>query len=107
MSVTTHAPPASHGAVITSLHDVVALAAESRLLRSPYGEHRHVSCEFGEGILTLRGRVSSYYLKQIAQYLVCRVSGVAEIDNQLSVEPTPSSARSGLPWSSYPAKAGN
>ncbi len=71
--------------IISSLQDITTVAAESRLLRSPYVELRRISCEFREGILTLRGCVSSYYLKQIAQNLVGQLAGVMEIDNRVNV----------------------
>lgn len=75
----------SRTTVISSLEDAMALAAEARLLNSPYVELRHVSCEFNHGVLRLRGHVPRYYLKQIAQNLVSRLSGVVEVDNQLDV----------------------
>jgi osmotically-inducible protein OsmY len=92
MQATTEAAPpaASRTAVISSLEDVVTLAAQARLMRSPYLELHHVLCEFHEGILTLRGCVSCYHLKQVAQSAVRRLDGVAEIDNQLDVAPFPS-----------------
>lgn len=76
--------------VISSVEDVVTVAAQARLMRSPYLELHHVLCEFHEGVLTLRGCVSRYYLKQVAQNAVRRLDGVAEIDNQLDVAPFPS-----------------
>jgi len=60
-------------------------AARQRLRQSRYPELRAVSCEFHEGVLTLRGRVPSYYLKQMAQSLADRIPGVVELDNQLEV----------------------
>ena len=80
-------PAASYTKVISSPEDLVTLAAESRLLKSPYAELRGVSCEFHEGILTLQGCVPRYYLKQIAQNVVSRLDGVMGIDNQLTVVP--------------------
>ena len=47
--------------------EIVETDATSRLRRSRYQPVQCVSCEFHEGVLTLRGRVSSYYLKQIIQ----------------------------------------
>jgi len=64
---------------------MVEMVAEARLARSPYPELSRVWCRFGEGILTLRGRVSTYYLKQVAQHIVRQIDGVAEIDNRLRV----------------------
>jgi osmotically-inducible protein OsmY len=72
--------------------DVVAWAAEARLRQSPYAELRRVRCRFREGVLVLHGRVSCYYLKQVAQHLVRRLTGVVEIENRLDVSWTP------FPW---------
>lgn len=60
-------------------------AAESALRQSAYRELRSVACHFHEGVLTLRGQVSSYYLSQIAQTLVRRTSGVERVCNRLRV----------------------
>ena len=60
-------------------------AAERRLSRSPYIELRCISVDLREGVLILRGRVPSYYLKQIAQCLVDCLPGVQKIDNHLEV----------------------
>jgi osmotically-inducible protein OsmY len=46
---------------------------------------RLVSCDFHEGVLTLRGQVSSFYLKQVAQELIRRLDGAEEINNHLEV----------------------
>jgi osmotically-inducible protein OsmY len=64
--------------------------AETRLRQSPYAPLHQVSCELRSGVLTLGGRVPSYYLKQIAQTVVRSVEGVLEINNQLHVGPRPS-----------------
>ncbi len=77
-------------------------AAEARLHRSQYVELRGICCEFHEGVLTLRGQVPSYYLKQMAQSLVDRIPGVLQLDNQLDVgRPRAADGRSGGP--SHPA----
>ena len=49
---------------------LIQAEAQSRLRKSGYHELQLVSCEFHEGVLTLRGRVSSYHLKQVAQELI-------------------------------------
>ena len=59
--------------------------AQSRLQTSGYPQLRKVSCEFHEGVLTLRGQVSTFHLKQVAQTLVRRLEGVGEINNRLEV----------------------
>jgi len=48
---------------------MVQAEAHSRLRNSGYQELRLVSCDFHEGVLTLRGQVSSFFLKQVAQEL--------------------------------------
>lgn len=46
---------------------------------------RHVECDYHEGIVILRGRVPTYYLKQVAQSIVLSHSGVEELVNQIEV----------------------
>jgi osmotically-inducible protein OsmY len=70
-----------------SLSEAVETAAEAKLRRSSYPEVGCVRCEFREGILTLWGRVTTYFLKQIAQAVVIGVEGVVGVDNQLEVAP--------------------
>ena len=63
------------------------LAAEARLRQAAYYGLRLLSCEWRDGVLTLRGRVPSYYLKQLAQACLQGLAGVEAIDNQLVVAP--------------------
>ena len=63
----------------------VKKAAEDWLQHSPYLELRNVSCDFHEGVITIRGCVPSYYLKQLAQSLLCDMEDVLEVNNQLEV----------------------
>jgi osmotically-inducible protein OsmY len=81
--------PTSYVRMLSSLQDVIAAVAESRLIKSSYAEVRGLSVEVHADTVLLRGRVSSYYLKQVAQSLVGGVSGVEEIDNQVCVTPSP------------------
>ncbi len=60
-------------------------AAEQWLRHANYLELRNVSCDYHKGVLTLRGRVPSYYLKQLAQALLEGLEGVLELNNQLDV----------------------
>jgi osmotically-inducible protein OsmY len=87
MPVTTKRRPKTrrHTTMISSMDDVVEVAAEARLMKSPYWELQQVSCESRQGVVTLRGRVSSYYLKQIAQEFVGQLIAVVEVDNRLNV----------------------
>jgi len=61
--------------------------AEARLRHSSYLELRSISCDVYAGALTLRGSVSSYYLRQVAQSLVLGLTGIETIDNRLEVVP--------------------
>lgn len=47
---------------------------EDRLRRSSYLALQEISCEVRGGVLHLLGRVSSYYLKQVAQDLASQVA---------------------------------
>ena len=63
----------------------VARAAKDRLQSSPHPHVRAVSCEYDQGVLFLRGRVPSFYDKQVAQETVARVDGVAQVVNETEV----------------------
>ena len=65
---------------------IVETEAHSRLRTSDYRQLHLVSCEFHEGVLTLRGRVSTFHLKQVAQTLIRNLDGVGEINNRLEVQ---------------------
>lgn len=73
------------------LTDATAIPAEAnaRLRRSGFRELLSISCEFHEGVLTLRGTVSSYYLKQVAQRVLRGTAGVLELNNCLEVPSAP------------------
>jgi len=70
----------------TPFHDVTATARE-RLRQSPYMPVRSLSCEFDRGVLRLRGRLSSFYQKQLAQEAVAGLSGVEQVVNEAIVAP--------------------
>ena len=61
----------------------------SILRKDPRLAYREVHCQAESGRLILRGRVRSYFEKQIAQELLRRVEGVGEIRNELEVSPEP------------------
>jgi osmotically-inducible protein OsmY len=46
---------------------------------------RAVSCEYDQGVLVLRGRVPSFYLKQLAQERVTSLDGISKVVNQIEV----------------------
>jgi osmotically-inducible protein OsmY len=63
----------------------VARQAARRLNDSAYQQLRGVRCDYHEGVLTLRGQVSSFYLKQVAQTVVRKLPGVEECVNRIEV----------------------
>jgi osmotically-inducible protein OsmY len=65
-----------------------ARLAESRLYDSSYPELRSIRCDYHEGVLTLRGTVSSFYTTQLAQALAARIPGVEEVVNHIEVKET-------------------
>lgn len=60
-------------------------AVECRLRCSGYLALRNVWCEYDQGVLTLRGCLPSYYLKQMAYAVVADLEGVGRINNQIEV----------------------
>lgn len=63
----------------------LATFADASLLASAYHGLRTLRCEFHEGILMVRGRVSSFYLKQLAQEAIRKLPGVEMIANLVEV----------------------
>ena len=64
----------------------LADAARKRLGSASYSRIRGLTCECDErGVLYLRGRLSSYYQKQLAQEAVAGLPGVVGIVNQAEV----------------------
>jgi osmotically-inducible protein OsmY len=59
--------------------------AQTLLWGSPYLALRDISCEYQEGVLTLQGRLPTYYLKLMAQSVVADVEGVTAIVNKIEV----------------------
>lgn len=65
--------------------DAVMAQAAAELRRSSYTALRQIECHVRDGVLTLTGRVSSYYEKQIAQTLVQFRLPNVKIQNELQV----------------------
>jgi osmotically-inducible protein OsmY len=55
------------------------------LQASPYLQLRTIDCDCRDGVVTLRGRVTSFFLKQMAQTLAGGVVGMERISNQIEV----------------------
>jgi len=58
---------------------------QRRLRESSYYYLRTVSCVYEQGVLTLRGKVPTFYLKQTLQSIVEKVDGVTQIQNLVDV----------------------
>ena len=63
--------------------------AETRLRANPYLALKNVSCEYEQGVLTLRGCLPTYYLKQMAQTAMDRLDGVDQVVNEIEVLSSP------------------
>ena len=72
-----------------ALFQEIAEIAQQVLRQSSYFELRDVACDFSGGVLTLRGRVPSYHLKQLAQASVAELPGVVEVHNRVEVVTPP------------------
>ena len=59
--------------------------ARRRLKRCSHKPVRLVVCDYHEGILVLRGHVSSFFHKQLAQEAVRDVVGVDKVVNAIEV----------------------
>lgn len=68
-------------------HEVVPEVHAQRILNgSAWPEIRGLSCRWTEGVLTVTGRVPSYYLKQVAIKAVRAADGVTRIEDRIEVE---------------------
>jgi len=66
----------------------VAVCAENLLQERFISESGQIACEYHDGTLIMRGRVSSYYEKQLAQEAVRTLEGVEQIVNRIEVVTT-------------------
>lgn len=76
MSVATAAPPS-----IESLQERINQA----LSKSPYTPGHRLRVEEADGAVRLRGQVTTFFEKQMAQEVVRRLDGVQHVENLLEV----------------------
>lgn len=97
--ITHHPSLAGTSAELPRQDARVAELAAGELHRSSYLDLRGVRCSCREGVLTLRGRLHSFYLKQVAQTLVRELPDVRRVENDIEVAPGPAndSARTRSP----------
>jgi osmotically-inducible protein OsmY len=60
--------------------------ARRRFLTADYVELHRIECHVDDDVLTLRGIVPRYYLKQRAFHVVANLAGVRQISNDIHVE---------------------
>ncbi len=66
--------------------ELVETKVVAAMRRAAYPQIQRVECEYRDGSLLLRGRVASFYLKQMAQSIAGQaISAAIPIDNQLVV----------------------
>jgi osmotically-inducible protein OsmY len=63
----------------------IKILAEARLQASPYPSIRKVVCVYEDGLLLLRGRLPTFFHKQLAQAAVADIVGVKQVVNQIEV----------------------
>ncbi|WP_197998392.1 BON domain-containing protein [Gimesia maris] len=71
----------------TGACDLPATAARRLLLSSVYREVRGLACETCEGTLILRGQISSWHQKQVAQETLRHLPDIRKIVNNVEVVP--------------------
>ena len=70
-------------------NEAATSAAVAKIRNAPYQALRRIDCHFYNGVMTLRGRVPSYYMKQYAQEMVGELASVQHVNNELEVVPPP------------------
>jgi osmotically-inducible protein OsmY len=63
----------------------IVQAVERRLRESSYYYLRSIRCFYESGVVTLRGRVPTFYLKQTVQSIVEKIDGVEQVVNLVDV----------------------
>ena len=71
---------------LTETDSHVCHAARTALQSTGYRDLAKLGCHVNEGVIVLSGRVSSYYLKQLAQEAVLRLKLALGIDNSVVVQ---------------------
>lgn len=56
-----------------------------RFQNSSYPEIRRLDCAFADGVLLVRGRLASFYLKQVAWSLIVGAANFDHFDDQIEV----------------------
>jgi hypothetical protein len=94
----------SAGSSATSRCRGIGREVEGRLRRSGYLALTDVACYVRDGVVYLRGRVPSYYLKQLAQAGAGEVEGVRRVVNRIEVTAATRSAAVGCDRATDPCE---
>ena len=79
--------PTSWKALAPAAPRPLAAEAEQTLRSHPHrGALRQVRCDYRAGVLVLRGRVASYFVKQVAQSAVAQIDGIRRVVNRIEVD---------------------
>jgi hypothetical protein len=93
LAPSTPAPPV----LATPAVSPIVQTVERRLRESSYYYLRSIRCGYEAGVVTLRGRVPTFYLKQTVQSIVEKIEGVEQVLNLVEVfdsrQDVPSSIR--------------
>ena len=84
--------PQAVSSIPLSAEELLQREVEFLLRGSSHCELRQVTCRFADGVATLSGQVSSYYLKAIAQTIVRNHPAVTRVINRLHVTDRQSNA---------------
>lgn len=66
-------------------HQELATIVRERLHQSPFAALRHLTCDVDGSVVTLRGRVHTYYARQMALAMALGAPGVEGVLDQLEV----------------------
>jgi osmotically-inducible protein OsmY len=77
--------PTSAAAILPSPGTGILQSIERRLRESSYYYLRTISAAHEAGVITLRGRVPTFYLKQTVQAIVEKIEGVERVINLVDV----------------------
>ena len=70
---------------MTDISNLLEHRVHRAIEQNPYIAPKTLRFETSEGRVTLRGRVGSFFQKQMAQEAIRRVAGVEEITNEVEV----------------------
>jgi osmotically-inducible protein OsmY len=60
-------------------------SVENQLRHNSYLAHKDIRCDCRHGVLTLRGHLPTYYLRQLAGALAADAAGDAPVRNEIEI----------------------